>query len=112
MIRLELCAMQIFSDVIFFIIYRLSHNVKARPKRNVQTRSKNPLKSRSVNLEKKEYQEYKTNIAEMEMKRIKKEISKYNKEKLHLLFSPRSVGPLIKNIQAVIITSFYYDSWL
>ncbi|XP_052827709.1 uncharacterized protein LOC106868432 isoform X6 [Octopus bimaculoides] len=52
----------------------LLHNMKARPKKNVQARSKNPLKSRSVNLEKKEYQEYKTNIAEMEMKRIKKEI--------------------------------------
>ncbi|XP_036362125.1 uncharacterized protein LOC115211517 isoform X7 [Octopus sinensis] len=52
----------------------LLHNTKARPKKNVQARSKNPLKSRSVNLEKKEYQEYKTNIAEMEMKRIKKEI--------------------------------------
>ncbi|GAB1597773.1 uncharacterized protein LOC115211517 isoform X3 [Argonauta hians] len=52
----------------------LLHTPKARPKKNVQARSKNPLKSRSVNLEKTEYQEFRTNIAEMEMKRIKKEI--------------------------------------
>lgn len=51
----------------------LIHSVKSRPKKKVQARSKNPLKSRSSNLERQEYEEFKTNVAEMELKRIKKE---------------------------------------
>lgn len=58
------------------ITYRLETTKKIRPKRKHTTRSRNPLKDMNVEV-KSEYEEVSRGFAEQEMKRMKKEASKY-----------------------------------